>query len=71
MVASVEPAIFNCQCDQMQDCEGGCETIYVTRLSEEGRVGKGLGTTIQIVFDTLIFSFFRVYYTKHTFITTK
>jgi hypothetical protein len=24
----MEAAIFNCQCDQMQNCEGGCETIY-------------------------------------------
>ena len=28
MVASVEAAIFNCQYDQMQNCEGDCETIY-------------------------------------------
>ena len=27
MVASMEAAIFNCHCDQMQNCEGGCETI--------------------------------------------
>jgi len=24
----MEAAIFNCQCDQMQNCEGGCETVY-------------------------------------------
>lgn len=29
MVASMEAAIFNCQCDQMQNCEGGCETFFV------------------------------------------
>ena len=28
MVASMEATIFNCQCDQMQNCKGGCETIY-------------------------------------------
>ena len=28
MVASMQAAIFNCQCDQMQNCEGGCETRY-------------------------------------------
>ena len=28
MVASMEAAIFNCQCDQMQNCEVSCETIY-------------------------------------------
>ena len=28
MVASLEAAIFNCQCDQMQNCVVGCETIY-------------------------------------------
>ena len=28
-IASMEAAIFNCQCDQMQDCEDGCETIYL------------------------------------------
>ena len=28
MVASMKAAIFNCQCDQMQNCEGGCVTIY-------------------------------------------
>ena len=28
MIASMEAAVFNCQCDQMQNCEGGCETIY-------------------------------------------
>ena len=28
MVASMEAAVFNCQCDQMQNCEGDCETIY-------------------------------------------
>ena len=28
MLASMEAAISNCQCDQMQNCEGGCETIY-------------------------------------------
>ena len=28
MVASMKTAIFNCQCDQMKNCEGGCETIY-------------------------------------------
>ena len=27
MVASMEAVIFNCQCDKMQNCEGGCETI--------------------------------------------
>ena len=27
MVASVEAANFNCQCDQIQNCKGGCETI--------------------------------------------
>ena len=27
MVASMEAAIFNCQCDQMQKCKGGCEAI--------------------------------------------
>ena len=32
MVASMEAAIFSCQCDQMQDCEGGCETIYFERI---------------------------------------
>ena len=29
MVASMEAAIFNCQCNQMQNSEGGCETIYL------------------------------------------
>ena len=29
MVAFMESAIFNRQCDQMQNCEGGCETIYL------------------------------------------
>ena len=28
MVVSKDAAIFNCQYDQMQNCEGGCETIY-------------------------------------------
>ena len=32
MVASMEAAIFNCQCDQMQSCEGGCEAIYNTQI---------------------------------------
>ena len=38
MVAFMEVAIFNCQCDQMHNCEGGCETIttivasFMTRL---------------------------------------
>ena len=31
MVASMEAAIFNCQCDQMQNCDGGCETMYYVR----------------------------------------
>jgi hypothetical protein len=25
----MEAAIFNCHCDQMQNCEGGCETVYI------------------------------------------
>ena len=25
-------AIFNCQCDQMQNCDGVCETIYATDI---------------------------------------
>ena len=30
MVASMEAAIYYCQCDQMQNCEGGsCEAIYI------------------------------------------
>ena len=29
MDASMEAAIFNCQCDQMQNCEGDCETILL------------------------------------------
>ena len=28
MVASLEAAILNCQCDQMPNRKGGCETIY-------------------------------------------
>ena len=24
--------MFNCQCDQMQNCEGGCETIYIALI---------------------------------------
>ena len=28
VVTSMEAAIFNCQCDQMRNCEGGCETVY-------------------------------------------
>ena len=28
MDASMKAAIFNCQCDQMQSCEGSCEAIY-------------------------------------------
>ena len=32
MVASMEAAIFDCQCAQMQNCEGGCETIYILRI---------------------------------------
>ena len=28
MVANIEAAILNCQCDQMQNYEGVCETIY-------------------------------------------
>ena len=32
MVASMEAVIFNCHCDQMQNCEGGCETIYLNWL---------------------------------------
>ena len=32
MVVSVKAAIINCQCDQMQNCEGGCETIYILKL---------------------------------------
>ena len=32
MVASMEAAIFNCQCDQMQNCEGDCETMCLCRL---------------------------------------
>ena len=31
VAASMEAAIFNCRCDQMQNCEGGCETIYYYR----------------------------------------
>ena len=27
-VASMEDAIFNCQCEQVKNCQGGCETIY-------------------------------------------
>ena len=32
MVASMEAAIFNYQCDQTQNCEGGCETIYYATI---------------------------------------
>ena len=32
MVATMEAAIFNCQCDQMQNCKDGCEVIYFTIL---------------------------------------
>jgi len=28
-VASMVAAIFNCQSDQTQNCEGRCETIYI------------------------------------------
>ena len=34
MVASTKAAIFNCQCDQMQNFEGGCETIYVQHRAD-------------------------------------
>ena len=32
MVAFMEAAIFNCQCDQMQNCEGDCEP-FITALT--------------------------------------
>ena len=43
MIASMEAALFNCRCDQMQNCEGGCETIHYYRqvvqlLSDTGGV---------------------------------
>ena len=28
----MEAAIYNCQCDRMQNCEGGCETIYFAAI---------------------------------------
>ena len=31
----MEAAIFNCQCDQMQNCEGGCETTYCFQCRSE------------------------------------
>ena len=34
MVASTEAAaIFNCQCDQMQNCKNSCETVYVNTVA--------------------------------------
>ena len=36
MVASMEGAIFNCQCDQMQYYEGSCEIIYPWPVYCEG-----------------------------------
>ena len=38
MVASMKAAIFNCQCAQMQSCEGGCETIYVSKDDSARRI---------------------------------
>ena len=35
MIASMKAAIFNYQCDQMQNCEGGCETIYIAQREIE------------------------------------
>ena len=32
MVVSMEAAIFSCQCDPMQNCEGSCETIYYDNI---------------------------------------
>ena len=34
MVASMEAAIFNSQCDQTQNCQGGCDTIYASLQRE-------------------------------------
>ena len=36
MVASTEAAIFNCQYDQVRNCEGGCETIYCVHRQVAG-----------------------------------
>ena len=30
----MKAAIFNCQCGRMQNCEGGCETIYCVCLAD-------------------------------------
>ena len=46
MVASTQAAIFNCQCDQTQNCEGGCETIYVTWLVLASRPASLAGSTV-------------------------
>ena len=35
MVAAMEAAIFNCQCDRMQNCEDRCEIIYIMRKSSD------------------------------------
>ena len=46
----MEAAIFNCQCDQMQNFEGGCETIYyvygIERMDIKRDVGRGVLTTL-------------------------
>ena len=49
MVASMEGAIFNCQCDQMQTCEGSeseeSKTIYYNVYS-----GSSLVIIVSLVF---------------------
>ena len=37
MIASMEAAIFNCQCDQILNCEGGCETIMPEQFTVKAR----------------------------------
>ena len=39
-VASMKAAIFNCQCDQMQNWKGGCETIYLSLYQLHAKPAK-------------------------------
>ena len=45
MVASTEAAIFNCQCEQILNCEGGFDTIYFNKAGCS--FGTGLHQDLQ------------------------
>jgi len=60
MVASMAAAIFNCQRDQMQNCEGGCEAIYTRHVRVlavavlDDALGLGLALTLGRRVDTRV-----------------